>query len=167
MNLKHVIRTVVAGGLAGAVVFWLYQVTFQGATIPAFIGGQIVSQGKYSLSPSLVGWAVHLWVSFSYAALLTLILQIPFSSSLALNRGIGLAAGLILGWATNKIAPPAIQVTISLLSGKGFPSPLWDLNPSAGHAFWNHLLFFVVVWLVEAGLRLRPQEGAPRAPRAA
>jgi hypothetical protein len=96
-----------------------------------------------------VGWAVHLGVSFSYAALMALLLQIPFPGPGAVRRGAGLAAALALGWATTKIAPPAIQITISLLSRKGFPSPLWDLNEGAGHPLWNHLIFFALVWAVD------------------
>lgn len=149
MDTPRFIRTATAGGLLGAAVFWLYQIAFQGGTITAFIGGQIVSQGKYPLPPSLVGWAVHLGVSLSYAGLLALILQFPFSSSEKVRRGASLAIALALGWATTKIAPPAIQITISLLSRKGFPSPLWELNEGAGHPLWNHLLFFALVWAVD------------------
>lgn len=167
MDVSRFSRTLIVGGLLGAVAFWLYQVAFQGSTITAFIGGQIVSQGRYSLSPSLVGWAVHLGVSFSYAGLTALVLQVPFTSWGAANRLIGAGAALVLGWATTKIAPPAIQVTISLLSLKGFPAPLWDLNEAAGHPLWNHLLFFVLVWAVDlaSGARGRglplPVVGSP------
>lgn len=166
MDIRRFIRTAIVGGVLGAVVFWLYQIVFQGGAITAFIGSQIVSQGKYALPPSLVGWAVHLGVSFSYAGLLALLLQLPLSPSETAKRGAGLAIALALGWATTKIAPPAIQVTISLLSLKGFPSPLWDLNEGAGHPLWNHLLFFTLVWAVDLALGSSrvtlPLPGAPQ-----
>ena len=166
MYIHRFIRTLIAGGALGAVAFWLYQIAFQGGAITAFIGGQIVSQGKYPLPPSLVGWAVHLGVSFSYAGLLALLLQLPLSSSAAARRGAGLAVALVLGWATTKVAPPAIQVTISLLSLKGFPSPLWGLNEGAGHPLWNHLLFFALVWAVDLALSAsRPALSLPGAPQ--
>ena len=166
MDAQRLIRTAAVGGLLGAVAFWLYQIVFQGGAITAFIGGQIVSQGKYALPPALVGWAVHLGVSLSYAGLLALLLQLLSFSSEAAKRGTGLAAALVLGWATTKIAPPAIQITISLLSLKGLPSPLWDLNEGAGHPLWNHLLFFALVWAVDLALSAsRPALPLPGAPQ--
>jgi len=164
MNLRRIITTTVAGGVAGSIIFWLYQISFQGNSITAFIGAQIVRQGGYALPPGLVGWGVHLGVSLSYALLLALLMAVPFSPSAVRRRGTGLAAALILGWATNKIAPPAIQVTIGVLSGKGFISPTWPLNPSWNHPFYNHVLFFVAVWLIDWGISgLLARQGAARA----
>ena len=152
--MKRMMITGIAGGALGALAFWYYQVTFQGGTIPAFIGAQIVSQGKYALPPAWVGWGVHLGVSISYTFLLVLILAAVFPRSFVLNRSVSLTAALALGWLTTLIAAPAFQITIALLAGKGFPAKLWPLNPAKGHTFWNHLLFFVLVWALDTGLAL-------------
>lgn len=152
--MKRMMITGIAGGALGAVAFWYYQVTFQGGTIPAYIGAQIVSQGKYALSPAWVGWGVHLGVSISYAFLLGLILTAVFPRSFVLNRSAGLAAALALGWLTTLIAAPAIQITIALLAGKGFPAKLLPLSSARGHTFWNHLLFFALIWAFDTGLAL-------------
>ncbi|MFC1491850.1 hypothetical protein ACFLQ0_04610 [Nitrospinota bacterium] len=152
--MKRFFATGIAGGILGAIVFWYYQMKLQGATISGFIGEQVVRQGGYSLPPELVGWGVHLWVSLSYAFLLALILMVIFPASFALNRGVGLAAALFLGWITTLIAAPAIQITIGLLVGKGFPAKLWSLNPAKGHPFWNHLLFFILVWAADTAFAL-------------
>ena len=149
--MKRLILTGVLGGIVGAVFFWWYQTTFQGASLPAFIGSQIVRQGDYSLSPTLVGWAVHLGVSFSYGSLLAFVAQILFPRNYIWNRAASLGAALFLGWIATLIAPPAIQITIALLSGKGFPATLWGLNPASGHTFWNHVFFFVLVWAMDTG----------------
>ncbi len=152
--MRRFIATGIIGGILGAIVFWLYQSAFQGASIPAFIGNQVVSQGKYDISPPLVGWAVHLWVSISYAFILALLMQILFPKPFILNRVLGLVVALILGWAATLIASPAIQVTIGILAGKGFPEKLVALNPASGHPLWNHLLFFVVIWVVDSVMAL-------------
>ena len=149
--MRRIIATGIAGGILGSIVFWFYQMKLQGATISGFIGAQVVRQGGYDLSPALVGWGVHVWVSLSYAFLLALILWALSPLPFAMGRGAGLAAALVLGWLTTLIAAPAIQITISLLVGKGFPAKLWALNPAKGHPFYNHLLFFTVIWAIDTG----------------
>ncbi len=149
--MKRVLTTGIGGGFVGALIFWLYQVNFQGATIPAFIGAQIVLQGKYALSPGWVRWGVHLWVSLSYAFLFALIVRFLLPRRFTLNRTLAFALALALGWITTLIAAPAIQITITLLAGKGFPAKLWPLNPAKGRPFWNHLIFFAVVWAIDTG----------------
>ncbi|MDA1001055.1 MAG: hypothetical protein O2807_11155 [bacterium] len=142
-------RTIVAA-VIGAVVFWFYQVQLQGNSITAFIGGQVVKGGGYSLSPALVGWVVHLGVSFSYAFLVGLVTLIPFSRSVSTRRITALVIVLVLGWVTTAIAPPAIQITIAILSFKELPATFWPLNTGGGHGLYNHLLFFVIAWVVHA-----------------
>ncbi len=149
--MKRIIATGIAGGLLGSIVFWFYQMKLQGATISGFIGAQVVRQGGYDLSPAVVGWGVHLWVSLSYAFLLALILWALSPLPLALGRAAGLAVALVLGGITTLIAAPAIQITISLLAGKGIPAKLWLLNPLKGHILWNHLLFFALIWAIDTG----------------
>ncbi len=149
--MKRLLVTAIAGGVLGAVVFWFYQVNFQGGTITSFIGAQIVRQGGYALPPSLIGWGVHLGVGLSYAFLLALISAYLLPRPFTLNRALSLAAALALGWLTTLIAAPAIQITISFLAGKGFPTKLWPMNPASGHPLWNHLLFFVIVWAMDTG----------------
>lgn len=152
--MQRFIATGIIGGILGAIIFWLYQTAFQGASITAFIGNQVVSQGNYNISPTVVGWAVHLGVSFSYAFLLSLLIQVLFPLSTILNRVVGLGTALALGVGTTLIAPPAIQITIGILSGNGIPEKLWALNPASGHPLWNHLLFFLVVWAIDSILAL-------------
>ena len=60
----------------------------------------------------------------------------------------GLVIAALLGWVTTLLTAPAITVTISILSGQGFPFSIPELNTSFGLPFWNHLLFFGVVWLM-------------------
>ena len=151
LHMKRILITGIAGGVLGAVLFWVYQVNFQGTTITNFIGAQIVRQGGYSLPPAVFGWGVHLGVGLSYAFLLALISVYLLPRHFVLNRTLLLAAALVLGWLTTLIAAPAIQITISILAAKGFPAKLWPLNPASGHPLWNHLLFFVIVWAIDTG----------------
>lgn len=144
---SFLVRTIVAA-VIGAVAFWFYQVQVQGNSITAFIGGQIVKGGGYSLSPALVGWGVHLGVSFSYAFLVGVVTLIPFSRSASARRITALVLLMALGWVTTAIAPPAIQMTIAMLSFKEIPATLWPLNTGGGHALYNHLLFFAIGWVV-------------------
>lgn len=149
--MKRVLTTGIGGGAAGALLFWSYQMIFQGATISAFIGAQVVRQGGYALSPAWAGWGVHLWVSLSYAFLFALIVRFLLPREFTRNRTLAFALALALGWVTTLIAAPAIQITIALLVGKGFPAKLWPLNPAEGHPFWNHLIFFTVIWAIDTG----------------
>ncbi len=61
---------------------------------------------------------------------------------------LGFVIGAALGWGTSLITVPAITVTINVLSGKGFPANVPGLNTAYGLPFWNHMLFFGVVWLI-------------------
>jgi hypothetical protein len=136
-------------GLAGGLVFWLFQVLTGPATITRFMGEQIVGQGGYPPALTVpIGWAVHLGVSFAYALLFALIMLIPFSPSPGSRLAIGAVIGAALGWIGTLLTVPAITVTISVLSGQGFPAQLPGLNTTFGLPFWNHLLFFGVVWTV-------------------
>ena len=95
--MKRLVFAGVVGGLLGAFIFWWYQTTFQNASVPDFIGNQIVSQGKYALSKTMVGWSVHIGVSLSYGFLLAIAAQILFPGSFFLNRAASLAVALFLG----------------------------------------------------------------------
>ena len=81
-------------------------------------------------------------------------MMVPFVQKTAVKIAVGLVVALILGWFTNMTATPAIQITIFMLSGKGFPASLWPFNPARGPAFWNHILFFVVIWAFHTGSAL-------------
>ncbi len=138
-------------GIAGSVVFWLVQLLAGGPTITEFMGQQIVSAGGYS--PGLVtaiGWSVHLGVSLSYALLVGLVVFLARSLRFGTGAGIALVAAVGLGWGTAIIAPPAISVTISFLARQGWPGELFPPNTEFGLPFWNHILFFLVSWLVQA-----------------
>jgi len=141
----------IVAGLTGAIIFWLFQVLTGPSTIPQFIGREIVSQGGYSEALTVpIGWGVHLGVSLSYSLLFALIMLIPFPSSGNVRVLIGLAIAALLGWVTTLLTAPAITVTVSILSRQGLPSGVPELNTTFGLPFWNHLLFFGVVWLMYA-----------------
>jgi len=141
-----VVKWLVAG-VTGSLSFWLLQVVTGGPTITQFMGEQIATEGGYSmrLAP-LIGWGVHLGVSLSYALLFIIIMSaIPLRSTGA-ALGFGLLLAVVLGWITTLLTAPAITVTISMLSGKGFPAELPGLNTEVDLPLYNHLLFFGVVW---------------------
>ncbi len=136
-------------GIAGALVFWVFQLLTGPSTITQFMGQQIVAQGGYSQSLTLlIGWGVHLGVSLGYSLIFAILMLIPFMlvDTARLILGLVVAAGL--GWITTLLTIPAITATISLLSGKGFPAELPALNRTFGLPFWNHMLFFGAVWLL-------------------
>jgi hypothetical protein len=139
----------ILAGLTGATTFWLFQVLTGPSTIPQFIGQEIVSRGGYPEALSVpIGWGVHLGVSLSYSHLFALIMLIPFSSSSGIRVLIGMIAAILMGWITTLLTVPAITVTISMLSMQGFPASIPELNTTLGLPFWNHVLFFEIVWLI-------------------
>jgi hypothetical protein len=136
-------------GVTGAIAFWLFQGLTGPVTIPQFMGQQIVVRGRYPAGLSLpIGWGAHLGVSLAYALLFAVLMLLPSRVSAAARLGIGLGVAALLGWVTTLLTVPAIAATISVLSGHGFPAELPGLNTSFGLPFWNHLLFFGVVWAV-------------------
>ncbi len=137
-------------GVAGSVSFWLVQVLTGGPTITAFMGEQIVEAGGYPEGlATLVGWVVHIGVSLTYAFLFAILVwflsAVPFSFRMAISFVVALG----LGWITSVIAPPAISVTISLLSGQGWPAELFPLNTELSLPLWNHLFFFLLNWAIQ------------------
>ena len=69
----------------------------------------------------------------------------------------GVAVAIVAGvresvtaWLTTRIAPPAISVTIAVLAGQGWPAELFPVNTELGLAFWNHVVFFVLNWAIQA-----------------
>jgi len=136
-------------GIAGALVFWLFQLVTGPSSMTAFMGQQIVTQGGYAASWTLpIGWGIHLAVSLAYSLLFALIMLTLFVLAEGVQLVLGLVIGAALGWVTTLITAPAITVTISVLGGKGFPANLPGLNTAYGLPFWNHMLFFGVVWLI-------------------
>lgn len=137
-------------GVVGAVGFWLVQVVTGGPTIPDFMGEQIVSArgSRASLAP-LVGWLVHVGVSLSYAFLLAVIVLLLEGMAFGARAVVTLVVALGLGYVTALIAPPAISVTISLLSGRGWPGELSPLNTEVALPLWNHLGFFTINWAIQ------------------
>ncbi len=136
-------------GIAGALVFWLFQLVTGPSSMTAFMGQQIVTQGGYAASWTLpIGWGIHLGVSLAYSLLFALIMLTLFVLAEGVQLVLGLVIGAALGWVTNLITVPAITVTISVLGGKSFPANLPGLNTAYGLPFWNHMLFFGVVWLI-------------------
>jgi hypothetical protein len=140
-----------AAGIIGAMVFWLFQRFTGPATITQFMGEQIVSQGRYPAAlVLLIGWGVHVGVSLGYSLLYAIILLLPVGRSQGGQLVGGLMIAVLLGWGTTLLAAPAITVTISILSGKDFPVSLPGLNTTYGLPFWNHMLFFAVLWFIYA-----------------
>ncbi len=138
-----------AAGIIGSLQFRLFQVLTGPSTITEYMGQEIVAEGKYPEWLTIpIGWGVHLGVSLSYSLLFAVIMLIPFSQSQAVNLVIGLVIAAVVGWVTTLLTVPAITVTVSVLSGQGFPAELPGFNTSFGLPFWNHMLFFGVVWLV-------------------
>lgn len=138
-------------GTAGAVLFWLVQVLTGGPTIPAFMGEQIADAGGYPARfAPVIGWAVHLGVSLSYALLFGVTVLLLAAARLPAQIAISAIVAVALGWITAMVAPPAISVTISVLSGQGWPSELFPLNTELGLPFWNHVAFFLLNWVVQA-----------------
>lgn len=136
-----------SAGVIGSIVFWLFQILTTGVTIPQFLGEQITTQGHYpqALAP-VVGWSVHLGVSLTYALLFAVIVAALPTASAGATLGVGVVLAMLLGWLTTLVTAPAIAMTISLLSGQGFPAELPGLNTDVGLPLYNHLLFFGVVW---------------------
>jgi hypothetical protein len=136
-------------GIAGAIVFWLFQSVTGPSTITAFMGQQIMTQGGYAASwTAPIGWGIHLGVSLAYSLLFSLIMLSLIVLTERIRIILGLVIGAALGWVATLITAPAITVTISVLSGKGLPADLPGLNTAYGLPFWNHMLFFGVVWLI-------------------
>ena len=137
-----------SAGVIGSLSFWLFQGVTGDSTITQFMGEQIATEGGYSmrLAP-LIGWGVHLGVSLSYALLFIIIMSALPLKSTGAALGFGLLLAVVLGWITTLLTAPAITVTISALSGKGFPAELPGLNTDGGLPLYNHLLFFGVVWV--------------------
>lgn len=161
MKSFSVLRWLIAG-VAGSLSFWLFQVITTGYTIPQYMGQEIATQGGYpmALAP-VIGWGVHMGVSLSYALLFTaLMAALPTKSSRA-TLGIGLALAAVLGWLTTLLTVPAITVTVSVLSRQGFPAELPGLNTDVDLPFYNHLLFFGVVWAVTALVPVLRQQARP------
>ena len=139
-----------ASAVSGAILFWLVQTLSGGPTIPDFMGEQIVAGGDYPRTlAAAIGWAVHLGVSLSYALLVAVIAVALTRLSFRVAALVSLVAVLVLAWVTALIAPPAISVTISLLTGQGWPQELFPLNTELGMPFWNHVSFFLLGWIVQ------------------
>jgi hypothetical protein len=137
-------------GLAGSVAFWLVQTVTGGPTITAFMGEQIVAVGGYPQSfTTLIGWAVHLAVSLSYAFLFAVLVLFLGAVSFPARAVASLFGALGLGWVTAVMAPPAISVTVGLLGRHGWPAELFPLNTELGLPLWNHLLFFLLNWAIQ------------------
>ncbi len=140
-------------GVTGALAFALAQkLAGFPQTIPEFMGSQIVTRGGYNPSlTGLIGWGVHFGVALAYAILFTLVRRLPgFPRTGAAGIIGGLALVALLGWVSTLITAPAIAITIELLAGQGLPATIPPLNTALGFVFWNHVVFFAIVWLITA-----------------
>lgn len=142
---------VLAAGITGALAFALGQkIAGMSPTIPEFMGAQIVARGGYAKGlAGPIGWGVHFGVALAYASLYALIANERLLPKGRGGRwGVGLAVAAVLGWVSTLLTAPAIGVTISLLSGNGFPAKLGALNRTFGFVFWDHVAFFAIVFLI-------------------
>lgn len=148
--VKLIIRQIpwiLLAAVVGAVVFEVVQKIVFGGTISQFIGATVVEQGGYNPAMQVpIGWGVHLGVSISYAALFGIIAAF-FSANLGVRWILALILAAFLGWVTTLITQPAIGVTISVLSGQGWPAELPPLNTEGGLPLWNHMGFFGICFL--------------------
>lgn len=136
--------------LGGSVLFWLVQAADGSGTITAFMGTRIVEAGEYpaALAP-VIGWAVHLGVSLSYAFLAGIVAWLASGAPRWAGLPGAVAAASLLGWLTTVIAPPAIGVTIALLGEGRWPEAFFPLNFEVGLPLWNHVLFFLATTLTQ------------------
>lgn len=149
-TIKAQLPWVVLAAVIGAVGFALAQkLAGFPQTIPEFMGQAIVSGGGYSASLALpIGWGVHLGVALSYAVLFVVIAALPpFRRAGGTRFALLIGIVFVLGWVSTLITQPAIVITIGILSGQGFPAALPPLNKSLGFVFWNHVVFFAIVFL--------------------
>jgi len=133
--------------LLGAIVFVVVQrMGGMPQNIAEFIGAQVVKQGGYPQGlRGVIGWGVHLGVAASYVVLFAALMTLPFLPRARMPRWVvGLALASVFAKLATLVTSPAIGVTISVLSGKGFPTRLAGLNPTWGIAFWDHLAFFLI-----------------------
>lgn len=93
---------------------------------------------------------MHLGVSLSYAFLFAVVVLVLGRVAFPTRAGTALVVALLLAWLTARIAPPEISVTIAALAGQGWPTELFPLNTELGLPFWNHVIFFVLNWAVQA-----------------
>jgi len=136
-------------GIAGALVFWVFQLLTGPSTFTEFMGQQIVAQGGYSQSLALpIGWGIHLGVSLGYSLFFAILMFFPSMLADTARLILGLVVAVGLGWISTLLTMPAITATLSVLSSKGFPAELPALNRTFGLPFWNHIVFFGVVWLI-------------------
>ena len=136
-------------GLAGAGVFWVYQLLTGPSTMVLTMGHRIVTQGGYSQSLVLpIGWAVHVGVSLAYSLAFAVLMVLPFMLADYARLVLGLIVAGALGWGATLISTPAETAAVSILTGHGYPAVLPPLNRTFSLPLSNHLLFFLTVWLV-------------------
>ena len=112
--------------------------------------GEIVSGGPPPDGTTLLGWGVHAGVSLAYAFLFGFLTFFFSPAPFPVRAAVSLVAALGSGWVTAMIAPPAISVTVSLLGRQGGPGELYPLNTEPGLPLWNHLLFFLLNWVIQS-----------------
>jgi hypothetical protein len=135
-------------GVVGSLAFWLFQVLTTGFTIPQYIGQQVAARGGYPIAwAPLIGWVVHLGVSFAYSFLFAALMALFPTISSGPRLGIGIMLVFVLGWVTTLATAPAIAATVSILSSQGWPTELPGLNTDVDLPLYNHILFFGVVWV--------------------
>jgi hypothetical protein len=146
---------VLASALVGALVFIVAQhVVGSPLDIAQFMGREIVRRGGYAPGLSLLfGWGVHSSVAVTYAALYAVVALAFLPREGTARWALGLGLAVVMGWLSTLVTAPAVAITISLLSGQGFPGSLPSLNTSVGFVFWNHVGFFLVSFTVTVLVR--------------
>lgn len=93
---------------------------------------------------------VHAGVSLAYAFLFGFLTVFFSPAPFPVRAAVSRVAAPGSGWVTAMIAPPAISVTVSLLGHQGWPGELYPLNTEPGLPLWNHLLFFLLSWVIQS-----------------
>lgn len=136
--------------IIGAMLFIWIQVLNDNKDIATFIGSAIAQQGGYKETfANPIGYSLHLAISFSYAMGMAILLSLPFVPQKSPARlVIGFVGALLIGWIATMVADPAISITISYLAGNGWPEKVFPLHTKLDLALVNHIVFFVVAWLL-------------------
>jgi len=140
-------------GLAMAALFTTGLLLGGPAVYRAMGGTGPALEAALTYSQVIFGGAVVFWLLNTLASIVrgtgTMALPAAVTTASAVVY-LALAPALVLGWVTAVVAPPAISVTIALLGGQGFPTTLFPFNTDPGLPLWNHLLFFIVSWAIQA-----------------
>ena len=140
-----------AAGALGSVLVLAVQQTMGQVTLPAQLTQALVASGAFEGPMARrLAWLIHFGVSFQYATLYAIPLQLPPLAGRYQKRMVlGGVLALLLGVGAAAIAPWGMGVVAALLSGKG----LGHVRPADiafGAVLVPHLFLFGLCWLLIA-----------------